>query len=89
MEKLTEYNVFQLYSLMDSAYDTPQVRTYIEGKGRVALIDQNKRRKASYSAMDEAKPYTFRYYLLLKKALFISYFLHTQIQFLNLQYLLF
>jgi hypothetical protein len=60
LEKLTERNVTHLYSLMDAAYDAPQIRGYIEGKGRVALIDRNKRRKTSYSTMDEAEARRFR-----------------------------
>jgi transposase len=60
LEKLTERNVTHLYSLMDAAYDAPQIRDYSEGKGRVALIDQNKRRKASCSPMDEAEARRFR-----------------------------
>ena len=43
LEKLTEKNVTHLYSVMDAAYDAPQIRLYSEGQGRVALIDQNKR----------------------------------------------
>jgi hypothetical protein len=60
LEKLTERNVTHLYSLMDSAYDAPQIRAYIEGKGRVAIIDRNKRRKTSCSPMDEAEIQRFR-----------------------------
>jgi transposase len=60
LEKLTERNVTHLYSLMDAAYDAPQIRNYIEGKDRVALIDRNKRRKASCSPMDEAEARRFR-----------------------------
>ena len=60
LEKLSERNVCHLYSLMDAAYDAPQIRDYIEGKGRVALIDHNKRRKASSRPMDEAESRRFR-----------------------------
>lgn len=45
MEKMTERKVTHLYSLMDAAYDAPQIRDYIRGKGRIELIDFNKRRK--------------------------------------------
>jgi len=44
MEKLTERKVTFLYSVMDSAYDAAPVKNYIDGKGRVPLIDPNKRR---------------------------------------------
>jgi transposase len=60
LEKLTERNVIHLYSLMDAAYDAPHIRNYIEGKGRVALIDRNKRRKATCHPMDEAEARRFR-----------------------------
>lgn len=44
MEKMTERKITHLYSLMDAAYDAPQIRYYIQNKGRVDLIDFNKRR---------------------------------------------
>ncbi len=44
MEKLTERKVTFLYSVMDSAYDARPITNYIGGKGRVPLIDPNKRR---------------------------------------------
>ncbi|MGB7986006.1 MAG: transposase [Terracidiphilus sp.] len=44
MEKLTERKITFLYSAMDSAYDAAPVATYITGKGRVPLIDPNRRR---------------------------------------------
>lgn len=44
LEKLTERKVTFLYSLMDSAYEAQPITNYIEGKGRVPLIDPNKRR---------------------------------------------
>jgi Transposase DDE domain len=54
LEKLTERNVTHLYSVMDAAYDAPQIHLYSEKKGRVALIDQNKRRSDSRMPMDPA-----------------------------------
>jgi IS5 family transposase len=44
MEKLTERKITFLYSVMDSAYDAAPIKNYIDGKGRVPLIDPNKRR---------------------------------------------
>jgi len=55
MEKMTERKVTHLYSLMDAAYDAPQIRSYIKGKGRVDLIDFNKRRKSVLQAMTPAE----------------------------------
>lgn len=51
MEKMTERKVTHLYSLMDAAYDAPQIRSYIREKGRVDLIDFNKRRKTEERVM--------------------------------------
>ena len=44
LEKMTERRVTHLYSMADSAYDFPEHRLYISGKGRVAVIDPNNRR---------------------------------------------
>ena len=44
LEKMTEEKVQHLYSVMDAAYDADSIATYIKGRGRVPLIDQNKRR---------------------------------------------
>jgi len=60
MEKLSERKVTHLYSLMDAAYDATDVRGYIEGKGRVALIDQNRRRGDVRPPMDPAQKQRFK-----------------------------
>ncbi|MCP4062165.1 MAG: transposase [Gammaproteobacteria bacterium] len=60
MEKLTEKNVTHLYSLMDAAYDAPEIRGYIRGRGRVELIDFNKRRKDNREPMDPAMKKRFK-----------------------------
>lgn len=60
MEKLLERKITHCYSLMDSAYDAQEIRTYIADRGRVALIDQNKRRADSREPMDEAQKQRFR-----------------------------
>lgn len=44
MEQLTEQRVIHLYSVMDRAYDAEEIRSFIEERGRVALIDRKKRR---------------------------------------------
>lgn len=44
LEKMTEEKVQHLYSVMDAAYDADSIATFIKGRGRVPLIDQNKRR---------------------------------------------
>lgn len=55
MEKMTERKISHLYSLMDAAYDAPQIRTYIQEKGRVDLIDYNKRRQSSLRVMTSSE----------------------------------
>ena len=60
MEKLTERNVTHLYSLMDAAYDAPEIQDYIGAKGRIALIDHNKRRKDFREPMDPAMKQRFK-----------------------------
>ncbi|MDA3849991.1 MAG: transposase [Spirochaetaceae bacterium] len=53
MEKMTERKVTHLYSLMDAAYDAPQIRFYIQSKGRVDLIDFNKRKTKELRIMSD------------------------------------
>ena len=60
MEKLTERRVSHLYSLMDSAYDAPEISAYIRGKGRVDLIDANKRRKKDVRQFDPAQAQRYK-----------------------------
>jgi len=54
LEKITEKNLTHLYSVMDAAYDAPEIRLYSETQGRVALIDHNKRRGELREPMDPA-----------------------------------
>jgi transposase len=60
LEKITERKITHLYSLMDSAYDACEIHDYIAARGRVALIDQNKRRNDSRNPMDPADKKRFR-----------------------------
>ncbi len=60
LEKLTERNVTHLYSVMDAAYDAPQIRLYSEGKGRIAFIDHNKRRNNTLMPIDTAEKQRFK-----------------------------
>jgi hypothetical protein len=60
MSKLTERKIAYLYSLMDSAYDVPEIREYEKGKGRVALIDFNKRRGKELHSFDPAEKQRFK-----------------------------
>jgi len=60
MEKMTERKVTHLYSLMDAAYDAPQIRTYIRKKGRVELIDFNKRKNPVQREMEPHEKETYK-----------------------------
>lgn len=60
MEKMTEKSVTHLYSLMDAAYDAPEIRNYIRDKRRVDLIDHNKRRKDTREPMDPVMKSRFK-----------------------------
>jgi hypothetical protein len=55
MEKLTERKVTFFSSVMDSAYDAAPVATYVSGKGRVPLINPNKRRGAERATFTPAQ----------------------------------
>lgn len=60
MEKLTERKITFLYSVMDSAYDATPIATYVSGKGRVPLIDPNKRRGRAESSLTLAQKERFK-----------------------------
>ena len=47
---LTSGRVDSLYDLMDSAYDTTEIRAFSEKLGHVAIIDVNPRRRAEMKA---------------------------------------
>jgi IS5 family transposase len=68
MEKLTERKVTFLYSVMDSAYDAAPVATYITGKGRVPLIDPNKRRGAERIIFTPAQKERFKIRTTVERA---------------------
>jgi hypothetical protein len=55
MAKMTERKITHLYSFIDSAYDAPEIRAYEIVKGRVPLIDFNKRRRADREPFDPAQ----------------------------------
>jgi hypothetical protein len=62
MEQLTEGKVHFCYSLMDSAYDSKAVDKYIRSRGRIPIIDPNKRNANNPPPLDPAKRerYTIR-----------------------------
>jgi hypothetical protein len=60
MEKLTEKKVAFLYSLMDSAYDSKVIASFIRGQGRIPIIDPNKRKDNLRPPLDPAKKERFK-----------------------------
>lgn len=54
MENITASRVTHLYSLMDSAYDAADIRSWISACGRKAIIEANKRGRKTAQAMDPA-----------------------------------
>jgi hypothetical protein len=55
MEQLTEMKAPFCYSLMDSAYDSKAVDEYIRSRGRIPIIDPNKRNDNNRPPLDPAK----------------------------------
>lgn len=55
LEQLTEQKVTVLYSLMDAGYDAKTIDEYIRSKGRVPIIDPNKRNDKDRPPLDPAK----------------------------------
>lgn len=43
LETITSQRVTSLYTLMDSAYDAKEIRSYVESKGKVSIINPQKR----------------------------------------------
>lgn len=60
MEKWTERKITYLYSVMDSAYDARPIADYVEGMGRVPLIDPNKRRGGERKGFTPAQQERFK-----------------------------
>lgn len=68
MEKLTERKLDFLYSVMDSAYDAAPIWSYVSGKGRVPLIDPNKRRGAERTTFTPAQRERFKVRTTVERA---------------------
>jgi len=68
MEKWTERKITYLYSVMDSAYDARPIVGYIEGKGRVPLIDPNKRRGGERIAFTPSQQERFKVRSVVERA---------------------
>jgi transposase len=79
LEKMTERNVLFCYSLMDSAYDSKAIEDFIRSRGRVPIIEPNKRMNDKRPPLDAAKQERYkirsgveRAYSLLKDRLLPS-----------------
>jgi transposase len=60
LEKMTEQKVTFCYSLMDSAYDAEAIDQFIRSRGRVPIIDPNKRGNSNRPPLDPAKQERFK-----------------------------
>jgi len=60
LEKLTEQKVTFCYSLMDAGYDAKAIDGFIRSRGRVPIIDRNKRKDANRPPLDYAKQERFK-----------------------------
>jgi hypothetical protein len=61
LEKMTERKVTFCYSLMDSAYDSKVIDDFISSRGRVPIIDPNKRKDHARPPLDPAKQERFKF----------------------------
>lgn len=68
MEKWTEWKVDFLYSVMDSAYDAVPISGFISGKGRVPLIDPNKRLGSERRTFCPAQKERFKIRTIVERA---------------------
>jgi transposase len=60
LEKMTESKVFFCYSLMDAAYDSTVIDSFIRSRERVPIIDPNNRGDKSRPPLDPAKKERFK-----------------------------
>lgn len=68
LEKMTERRVTHLYTMADAAYDAPELRAYISGKGRAVVIDHNKRRKVEGVQFDPLQKEQFKARTVVERA---------------------
>jgi transposase len=61
MEKMTERKVTFCYSLMDTAYDSKVIDDFIRNRGRIPIIDPNKRKNNARPPLDPAKQERFKF----------------------------
>jgi transposase len=68
MEKMTGRKVSFCYSLMDSAYDSEVIDRFIRSRGRVPIIDPNKRANKERPPLDAAKQERFKFRSVVERA---------------------
>jgi transposase len=68
MEKLTERKVTFCYSLMDSAYDAKAITDFIRSRGRIPIIDPNKRKNEGRTPLDPAKQERYKIRTAVERA---------------------
>jgi len=68
LEKMTERRVSHLYTMADSAYDFPEHIGYIEGKGRVPVIDPNNRRSKVLRELGPLEKHQFKARTVVERA---------------------
>jgi IS5 family transposase len=68
MEKLTEGKVVFFYSLMDAGYDADTITRYILSRGRIPIIDPNKRRDKERPPLDPAKQERYKIRTTVERA---------------------
>ena len=68
MEKLTEEKVTFCYSLMDSGYDAKTISDFIISRGRVPIIDPNKRMNNDRPPLDPAKQERYKIRSVVERA---------------------
>jgi hypothetical protein len=68
MEKMTERRVVFFYSLMDPAYDAQTIADFIRSRGRVPIIDPNKRKDKNRPPLDPAKQERYKIRTTVERA---------------------
>ena len=68
LEKMTESKVQFCYSLMDCAYDAQVIRSFIESRGRVPIIDFKKRNNGTSPVLDPAKQERYKIRTTVERA---------------------
>jgi len=68
LEKLTEQRVLSFYSLMDSAYDAKAIDAFIRSRGRIPIIDPNRRNGKGRAPLEGAKKERYKIRTAVERA---------------------